>query len=226
MQLTKNTGRVLGVFFLLTFISGVIGTINRGLSGAGSDIGEFLTSLSENAQTMNLSIGLDMVASLLSVWIAVFLYPWMKKWNERAALAYLALSIVSLGVISMSNMVHAGLLSLGEDYASSNSAVISHFGTLASMGVDAYYWAHFLVLSIYGISGLILHFFLGKTKLVPIWLAVWGFLASTLVFFGGSLQLSGLSVSFYLFAQNGIFMLAFMGWLLAMGFRVKLTLDD
>ena len=219
MQITKNTGRIIGLLFLLATITGGWGTSIRGLSGARDNIVAFLNSLAENASQMKLAIGLDMLGSAIAVFIAIYLYPIIKKYSTRLAIAYVGIGLVNFTIITISNVIHWSLISLGANYVDTTASEAPHFATLAIMHYEAYYWAHFLLLMCYAIGGSVLYYSLFKIKLIPLWLAVWGLLASSIVFAGGALQLADIPVSFYLFVQNGVFVLTFIGYLLAMGFK-------
>ena len=218
MQITKNSGRIVGFLFLLAAIAGGWGTSIRGLSGARDNIVAFLNSVVENANQMKLAIGLDMLGSAIAVLITIYLYPIIKKYSARLAIAYVGVGLISFTIITISNVIHWSLISLGTNFADT-TVEAPHFATLAIMHYEAYYWAHFLLLMCYAIGGSVLYYSLFKIKLIPLWLAVWGLLASSIVFAGGALQLADIPVSFYLFVQNGVFVLIFIGYLLVMGFR-------
>lgn len=219
MQITKNTGRLVGILFLITVIVGGWGTSIRGLSGARDNIVAFLSSLVENANQMKLAIGLDMLGSAIGVLITIYLYPIIKKYSTRLAIGYIGIGFISFTIITISNVIHWSLITVGANYADVTASKAPHFATLAIMHYEAYYFTHFLLLMCYAIGGLILYYSLFKIKLIPLWLAVWGLLASSIVFAGGALQLFEIPVSFYLFMQNGVFILTFIGYLLTMGFR-------
>jgi len=221
MQITKNTGRLVGLLFLLATIAGGWGTSIRGLSGARDNIVTFLNSVVENTSQMKLAIGLDMLGSAIAVFIAIYLYPIIKKYSVRLAITYVGIGLVNFTIITISNMIHWSLLVVGEEYSASLATDTQHFTTLATMHYEAYYWAHFLLLMCYAIGGSVLYYSLFKNKLIPLWLAVWGLLASSIVFVGGALQLADIPVSFYLFIQNGVFILTFIGYLLIVGFRIE-----
>lgn len=221
MQPTKASGRILGTLFLISIITGATGTSLRGLSGVEANTIQFLEQLVENTAQMKLAIGLDMLASAMGVLIAVFLFPFIKRYSSRLAVAYLAIGIINFAIITVSNAIHIALLSVGNDYELSSGGDVQQFTVLSYMLHEAYYWVHFLVLMLYGVGGSILYYFLLKSRLVPAWLAFWGILAQIIVFTGAILQLGDISVPFLLFLQNGVFMLAFMSWLLIMGFKIR-----
>ncbi len=221
MQTTKNTGRILGFLFLLTTIAGGWGTSIRGLSGARDNVLAFLTNVFENASQMKLAIGLDMLSSVIGVCIAIYFYPIIKKYSQRLAMAYVGIGFMSFAIVTISNAIHWSLITVGTNYVDTTASEAPHYATLALMHYETYYWLHFILLMGYAIGGSLLYYFLFKTNLVPKWLAFWGIIAQTIVFVGASLQLFEIPVSFYLFIQNGIFLLVFIGFLLAMGFRTE-----
>jgi hypothetical protein len=75
MKITKNTGRVLGVIFLLSSIAGGLGTNMRGLSGIEPNTASFLLELIKSTPQMKQAIYLDMFSSALGVIIALFYTP-------------------------------------------------------------------------------------------------------------------------------------------------------
>ena len=197
----------------------------RGLSSADTTTGAFLASINEGMTQMQWAIGLDLLASALSVGIALFLFTFINDYNERLAHAYLGIALVTFVIVAISNVFHVALFSVSEDFVSGVTGGQPLIG-LGNMLYHGYYWLHFLILMLYGIGGCLLFFYLLKTALVPAWLAVWGLLANSIVFTGGALQLFEIPVSFYLFVQNGVFLLSFVIWLLIRGFKVQsLQLD-
>ncbi|NAY92425.1 DUF4386 family protein [Muricauda sp. JGD-17] len=220
MKATKKSGRTLGVLFLSTIALGVIGTIFRGLSGTDIDTLDFLSMVAEKANEMKWAIGLDIVGSATMLVITLFLFPLIKKFSPRLALGYVGLAIINFVIIVVSNILHVMLLSLSTNISA--DATIPATENLIATGkmlYESYYWTHFLMLVLYSIANSMLFYFLLKEQYLPKWLSIWGLMASALVFVGGALQLAEIEVSFLLFAQNGIFMLFFTGWLLIRGFK-------
>lgn len=219
MKLTKNTGRVLGLLFLFSVLAGATGTALRGLAGFEPNTEAFLLELIKSASQMKNAIYLDMLASAFGVVIAIFLYPYIKKYSSRLAATYTGIAFVSFALIALSNVIHIGMLTVGAEFEIAGGNNPENYTALTSMLYEGYYWVHFLMLLLYAIGGIVLYFFFFKTKLIYQWLAVWGIIASLIVFAGGSLQMGDVTVPFLLFIQNGIFVLGFIIYLLITGFR-------
>jgi len=135
------------------------------------------------------------------------------------ALTYFGIAFATFIIVAVSNVFHISLLSLGSEYTTASGTNTDYFKTLGLMGYEAYYALHFLMLVLYAVGEIVLFYFFLKTGLLPKWLVAWGILANCVVFIGGALQLFDVPVSFYLFMQNGIFVLSLIIWLLIMGFR-------
>ncbi len=222
MKLTQNSGRVFGLLFLLTSIAGGVGTAFRGLSsGAPSTTTTFLKEVFENTSQMKQAIGLDMLSTVLALCMVIFLYPYVKKHNQRVASGYLAIGIINSGVITISNIFHFALLAISANYMDTTPVDASYYTVVSHMLYESYYSAHFITLILFSIGNFILMYYFFKTHIIPKVLVIWGFLANFLVFLGGLFQLADISVSGYLFVQNGIYILIFIIWLLIKGFSVK-----
>lgn len=219
MKLTKKSGRLLGLLFLASVITGATGTALRGLSGIDANTTGFLLEIIKSTSQMKQAIYLDMFGSALGVAIAVFLYPFIKKFSVRMALTYTGIALVNFAIITLSNVIHIALLNVASQFEMAGGSNPENYTVLSSMLHDAYYWIHFIMLILYAFGGVVLYFFFFKTKLVHQWLAVWGIIASLIVFAGGALQLADQNVSFLLFIQNGIFVLSFIVYLIILGFR-------
>ncbi|MEM8506920.1 MAG: DUF4386 domain-containing protein [Bacteroidota bacterium] len=219
MPTITDRGRRLDLLFLISAIAGGTGTAYRGLSGADINSIAFLHQRIENTGKMQLAIGLDVIGSAIVVFIAIYVFLIVRKLNHQLGMAYVAIAMINFVVITLSNLVHISLLSVAADLTIAGTSDHTHYITLAKMHYEAYYWAHFLMLLLYGIGGSVLYYFLYNTHLLPRWLAVWGLFASLVVFLGGALQIVGISVSILFFVQNGLFILTFMGYLHPVGFR-------
>lgn len=217
MQTKKHTGRLTGLLFLATFIAGVIGTINRGLTDGEAGTAEFISNLVATISQMKLAIGLDTLTGMITIIISIFLYPLMEKFSKRLAIAYVLVTAINFTIVTLSNSLHLSLIYLVDSDQTSDIIL-----PLSSMFYNAYYSLHFLILILYSFNGATLYYFMIKSRLMHQWIGIWGLVASFFVFIGGLLQLLEFSVPFVLFAQNGIFMLVFICYLLVAGFREEL----
>lgn len=215
----KKSGRIIGTLFLLTILIG-IGSLNlRGLSTSLVESPTFLNDIFENSVMMKIAILLDIISGLISVGIAVILFPIIKHYNQGFALWYFGLYVTYFGLILVSNINHLSLLSLSEQFVNTNSPDIDNFNMLGLLQIESYFSVHFFSLIIFSLAAAVLYYFLYRTKLLPRFLCIWGILAVTIVFASTWLQIFDYDVNFIVYAQNGLFMLFFTIWLLVKGFN-------
>lgn len=215
----KTFGRIIGALFLLTIILGACSLNLRGLSTSLAESPTFLNEVFENSLAMKIGILFDILASLVSTGIAIILFPIIKRYNQGLALWYFGLYVAFFSLILSSNINHLSLISLSEKFVKTESPDIDNFNMIGLIQIESYFSAHFLSLIIFSLAAAVLYFFLYKTKLLPRFLCVWGMLAVTIVFTSTWLQIFDYEVDFIVYAQNGVFMLFFIIWLLVKGFN-------
>ncbi len=221
MAITKNSGRILGLLFLIVMILGGLGISYRGLAEIKIEDVSFLSNIAENVNTMYVAIALDMLSNVFIVFIAFFVYRLVKKNKLPFTKVYLGIALLNFTVIIISNLIHSWLLSMSFEFESTTMAVNQDDIATAKILYNSFFSAHFLTLILSSVANCFLFYFLFKVQVMAKWLAVWGIAASVIVSIGGLLQLLNIEVSFLLFAQNGIFMLVFILWMLIFGFKIK-----
>lgn len=213
MSTIKSKGRLTGLLFLGTFIAGATGTTLRGLS-AESGTREYITNLIENAAQMKLAMGLDMISALIIVLISLYLFSLIKVHSKPLGVGYVALASINFIIIGVSNFLHYNMVS-----KAINSEVNETLLDLSSNFHESYYDLHFLILIIYSLNGGILYYFLMKSGYTSKWIAAWGLFASAVVVIASISNLLDIQPPFIVYAQNGIFVLTFIMYLLVAGFR-------
>ena len=221
MKTTKNSGRIIGILFLLMFIPGALALSMRGISSTLMESPDALQTIYENSFKMKLSVMLDLLAGLIGITIAIKFFPVLREYAPPIALWYFGLWIVQFGISTASGLSHLSLISLSEDFVTSSSADPGIYNALGTLKYHGWLWAHFLSLLVFAIGATLLYYALFKSKLVPRILAVWGILAVATVFTATILQIFDYKVSFMLYMQNGIHLIALSVWLIIKGFNVN-----
>lgn len=219
MYSNKKTGKVVGILFLLMFITGATGTSLRGLSMSLIASQIFFIEVLENSIQMKIAILLDLIASGLGVCIGITLFSTLKQYSKNIAIGYVSLWFVGLTITVMSNITHLSFISLCQEFAKGGVLDENYFRILGILKVEEYYWAHFLILITFSLGASVLYYTLFKTKLIPRFLSVWGLIAVMLVFSASVLQIFEYTVSFIFYAQNGLNLLFFSIWLIVKGFN-------
>jgi len=134
-------------------------------------------------------------------------------------MAYFGLWILQFGIALVGDVSHLTLLSLSKEFANAETPDAEYFRTIGFALVEGYFWPHFLSLILFSAGAGLFYYLLFRFKLIPRFLALWGVGAVAVVHGATWAQIFDYSVSFNLYMQNGVFMLAFTGWLLVKGFR-------
>ncbi|MEL7121723.1 MAG: DUF4386 domain-containing protein [Bacteroidota bacterium] len=215
----QKLGRLVGILFLLVFILGFFGSQYRGLSISSLSAPDFLEKITSQALWMKTAIFSDLAATLLGVIIASLLYPLVGTWSKYLARIYFGLWLVQLALATVGNVGQFILIEVAERYLTVDTSQNTHLESLAFLLIEIYYFAHWMTLLFFCVSGAVLYAFLIKSNLVPRLIALWGLLAVVLVFTATVLQIFNVEVSFFFYLQNGIFLLVFAIWLIIKGFK-------
>src|SRR6266536_5799446 len=97
MDSTRKTALVVGVLFILTFVTSIAGALAYGpvlrdpnyVTGAGADTRVFVGAF------------LELLLIITNIGCAVVLFPLLKRQNEGLALGYVAARLVECGFIAV-----------------------------------------------------------------------------------------------------------------------------
>jgi hypothetical protein len=219
MTSNRTTALIVGVLFILTFITSIAGVMAYGpvlsdptyITGAGADTRVFVGAF------------LELALILTNIGCAVFLFPLLKRQNEALALAYVAARIVECTFILI------GLLSLLTIATLRQTATVADAGSLLTIGKTLHAIHDWTFLLGPGFAdgigtGMILGWLMYKSGLVGRRMALTGVIGGTL------LAASGIAVLLGLIPQAGaaqgiatipeVIWEAFMGlWFTFKGFR-------
>jgi hypothetical protein len=178
-----------------------------------------------NAADQSLAISLSVVLGIAAegIWltIAIALYPTIRSFSERHALAFVALAAVALALCVVENGRLLSMLSLSQAYAAAAGQERDAFEALRGVVGAARNWAHFTHLAVTGLAITAFMAALWRFALVPRALAAVGMAAAALQVATVSLPIFGQDVIFGLLAPLGLALLAIALWLLARGFDLR-----
>jgi hypothetical protein len=187
MDSTRKAALVVGVLFILTFITSIAGALAYGpvlsdpgyITGAGADTRVFIGAF------------LELMLILTNIGCAVVLFPLLKRQNETLALGYVTARLVECAFIGI------GLLSLLTIVTLRQGAVGADAGSLVLIGkslVALHNWTFLLGPGFTdGIgTGLILGWLLYRSGLVSRRMALFGVIGGPLLAASGTAVLLGI----------------------------------
>ncbi len=218
MDSNRKIGRTIGALFLVIIATGVPSNMFRGLSSSLARTPEFLQTINTRALEMRFVVLLSFTTHVIWVIVIGLLYPLLKKFSPKLALAFLAFWITSFAIALFGDLSHLSLISLAKEALHSSTHNIEQFQLLGLAKVKDYLWSHFMVLILYSSSTFLFFYYLFKTKMVPRLLSAWGMVAMVIVFTASWLNVFDQNVGMYPFFHNGLHMMVFTLWLLTKGF--------
>lgn len=215
MKSNKKTGRLVGLLFLLIFITGII--VYQHLQGPVLFSDDYLTNTSANSTEIIISTLLLFLSGITSVVIAAILLPIFKKYSTTLAFIYLAFNILGFIAIAIDNISVLSMLELSREYVGNgidNSGIISTLGTVL---YKRHWWTHYLSLLISCFPLFILYYTFYISKLIPKVISIFGIIAVILMFIEILSSILGNSISMNMLLPLGLIQLILPLWLIFKG---------
>src|ERR1700738_2632028 len=120
----KTAARIAGLLFLVQLITYFVG--NQVLLQKVVSAPDLLNSCLLNANTLVLSVILELTCGAAVVGISIILYPILKQFSQRIALWYVGFRIIEFTIIAMSKIKILTLLRLGQKYKEAGDTEIAN----------------------------------------------------------------------------------------------------
>ncbi len=221
MQPTVKTGRIVGILFVLIILLGSTSLNFRGLNSSLLASENLLQEVFEQQFYMKLAIILNMVAGLLWLWIAIYLFPFVKKISRSLAFWYVGLWVIQFGAALMGDIGHLSLINLSEQVQGLPPSDLASYTIFGKVLINEYFWGHFFSLMGYSSATFLLFIAFFRGRWIPRFISLWGMAAMLVVFSATVVQIFGIDVDFMFYQQNGFHFIFMTLWLLVRGFRPK-----
>ncbi len=174
MNTVNKTSRVLGVAFLLQFVtsfsSGVF--LQQALIVPGN-ISESMIKIANNAWLMRANILVDTLTALGIIFLGVILFVTLRKQNEKIALVALGFYILEAVLLAVSRIAAFSLLGISQEYITAgHTAYLQTMGNLAVESMD--FGGSMLHMLVFCVGGILFYYLLDKSRMVPRALSLWG----------------------------------------------------
>lgn len=175
-----------------TIIAGalyIVGTVAGVLSIAPAvDAADYLLKASSNANQVLFGALFQFIMTIAYVGFAITLYPILRKHMESLATGFLSFRIIAavLNIIGFISLLL--ILSLSQQYVKTGTPDSSYFQTLGDLlrsGRD--FVNHVAMILATSVGGLMFYLLMFKTKLIPRWLSLWGFIGTIFTIFASIL---------------------------------------
>ena len=205
MKSDRAKFRIAGVLFLSAFLAYGIGTaMVTGIIEAANPVVEFTL---KKAQLTTGAV-LMLVNSAIVISIGLLLLPMIIRFDRAIAWSYLATRAIE--AITLAVGVRSLLLLFAAESPVTETAIMT-----ASRGN---FFAFQTGMAVLGFGSLFFCALLYRCRLVPRFLAAWGFIGYAVFFVGAVLEMAGLPYGVILSIPGGLFEIAFGIWLITKGF--------
>ena len=176
----NTTARIVGVLFIIGTVAGILSGV---VTGPVLDTSDYLAQVNANEGSVILGAFLVLVMGFPLAMIPVMMFPIFRKYNQPLALG----AVVFRGVLeAVTYMVIAIcwllLIPVSQEFVSAGAADAPTIQSIGTILRQAVYWTEHLLALVFTIGALMLYWLFYKTKLIPSWLALWGFFGAILYF--------------------------------------------
>ncbi len=218
----RKTAVIVGVLFIIGTVAGILsGVFTLPILGDP----DYLREIAANESQIVAGALLILVMGFPLAMIPVMMFPIFKKYNEPLALGAVVFRGVLEAVTYMVMVIcYLSLIAVSQEIVNAGASDAPALGTLLKQAV---YWTEHILALVFTIGAAMLYWLFWKTKLIPGWLALWGFIGALLYFAAPianmfdpqHLPLS-LGVKWgYLMIPLAIQEMVFALWLIVKGFR-------
>ena len=180
MNTNRKTAVLVGLFFIIGTVAGILSGV---VTGPVLDASDYLTQVNTNEGSVILGALLVLVMGFPLAMIPAMMFPIFRKYNEPLALGAVVfrgvLEAVTYMVIAICWLLLIPVSQVFMDAGAADAPTIQAVGTILRQAV---YWTEHLLALVFTIGALMLYWLFYKTKLIPSWLALWGFFGAILYF--------------------------------------------
>lgn len=174
----------------------------------------------QNARALTLTgMFLELVNAIAVSSIAFLLYPALKKHNEAFAIGYFGSRLLESAMLIVSLIAPMLLFPLSKEYVDAEASGRSSLAMIANAAADAHFLLFQLAMVVLGLGSLLFCSILYRSKLVPRWLSVIGFIGYAGLLASSCLGIAGHDLGAVLYMPGAIFEIVLPLWLIIKGFK-------
>jgi len=232
MNAVNKTFRILGVAFLLQFVTSLIsGVILQPALIVPGNISESMINIANNAWLMRANILVDMltalgIANILVdmltalgiIFLGAILFVTLRKQNEKIALVALGFYILEAALLAVSRIEAFSLLRASQEYVTAgHPAYLETIGNLALESMD--FVGMTLHMLAFCLGGILYYYLLDKSRIVPRVLSLWGLITVFPCLIGTLSAIFGYELPFALYLPYAPFEFVIGIWILVKGVK-------
>ncbi len=225
MNTISKTSRVLGVAFLLQFVTSFLsGSFLSQMWNVSGNISETMANIAAKPWLFELNILVDMLTAFGVVFLGAALFITLQKHNKTMALVALGFYIVEGGLLAASKLSAYSLLLISQEYtAAGQPATLQTMADLALQSMN--FVGNTLHVMSFGCGAILFYILLYRSGVVPRPLSLWGPITVIPVLAGMITSLFGYVLPFILFVPYVPFEFVIAIWILIKGVKVEADIN-
>jgi len=190
MNINRRIAIMAGVLYIMGTVAGVLSVlVTQPVLGAS----DYLTQIAANENQMVTGTLLVLTMGFSLAMVPALLFSILKKHDEILALGYLifrgALETVVYIVMAICWLF---LILISREYATAGVASASYFQSLGAIFMKGSNSISSVLVIVFSLDALMLYYMLYRSKLIPRWISIWGFIAIVMHFSTAFMMLYGL----------------------------------
>jgi hypothetical protein len=217
MNSTNNTSRVLGIAFLLQFVTSFSsGAFLKSAWFVPGNMSDTLVRIANNPSLMRVNILLDVLTALGVTFLGAILFLTLRKQNEKIALTALGFYLLEAALLAVSRIEAFSLLRISQEYVTTGQpAYLLTMGSLAYESMD--FVGNTLHMLAFCLGAILFYFLLYKSRVVPRWMSLWGLITVFPLLLGTITQVFGYTIAFVFYVPYVPYELVIGSWVLVKG---------
>lgn len=212
----KKISRVLGFAFLLQFVTSFSVIWIKSAWHILGDIQATMLKIAKYPGLLRANILMDMLTALGVIFLGTALYITLRDQNEKIALTALGFYILEGALLATSKMATFALLRLSQEFVTSGGT--EYFLTLGNLFLESMnYVDDFLLMFAFCVGGILFYYLLHKSRVVPLWLSLWGLLSLIPLLIGILASFFNIDLPFILYLPYLPFEFVIAVWILIKG---------
>lgn len=220
MDSYRKIGIIVGVLFIIATVASILGSA---FLGSVLNAPNYLISVAAHGNQMLIAVIFFLIAAISAAATSFMLFPILRRHIESLAMGYVVLRIFENIFYVIGTIGLLTILTVSQNYIA-GAVDASYYQVLGTLLLALHDWAVLIgTLIFFGLGSMTLNYVLYRSKLIPRWLSLWGFIGAVLAVLYGLLGIFGLGMGltspFALLAiPIAVQEMVFAVWLIVKGF--------
>ena len=172
----KNTGRIVGILFFVVMLLWYSGYATI---GGVIDAPDYLATIYPNKVKVMTGVLYELLEAAAVMGITFLLFPILKRQSDTLAISYMGFRVFETAMLLLALLCALLLITLSQQYIEGGMTNPAYFETTGAILKETRIkWSLYILGLFHPLAALPLYYFLYKSKLIPRFISVWGFVAA------------------------------------------------